>query len=156
MSSWDTNPRYPGTSEISTPPEIAVRTHFHARTWLQNYPSIFTCWWRSLLVTTSKFSLSLSGGALQPENTCSSILKVTGQVWESQKRISINSNHSYHQCSPPEASLNWSKLIFRGFLIFLLHNISLQKSFLNALVIFLAIYQSQIKHSRLVLQKNFF
>ena len=32
----------------------------------------------------SKVSL-LSGGKLQPENTYSHILKVTGQVWESQK-----------------------------------------------------------------------
>ena len=31
----------------------------------------------------------LSGGRVQPENTYSCILKVTGQVWESQKRISI-------------------------------------------------------------------
>ena len=31
----------------------------------------------------------LSGGTVQPENTYSRILKVTGQVWESQKRISI-------------------------------------------------------------------
>ena len=36
----------------------------------------------------------LSGGAMQPENTYSRILKVTGQVWESQKRIGINTNHS--------------------------------------------------------------
>ena len=35
-------------------------------------------------------SLSLlSGGTVQPENTDSGILKVTGQFWESQKRISI-------------------------------------------------------------------
>ena len=34
-------------------------------------------------------------------------LKVTGQVWESQKRISINTNHNYHQRSSPQASLNW-------------------------------------------------
>ena len=27
----------------------------------------------------------LSGGTMQPENTYSCILKVTGQVWESQK-----------------------------------------------------------------------
>ena len=33
-------------------------------------------------------------------------------------------------------------------------NISLPKSFLKALTIFLAIYQSQRKHSRLVLQKT--
>ena len=31
----------------------------------------------------------LSDGRVQPENTYSRILKVTGQVWESQKRISI-------------------------------------------------------------------
>ena len=31
----------------------------------------------------------LSGGTVQPENTYSCILKVTGQVWESQKWISI-------------------------------------------------------------------
>ena len=28
----------------------------------------------------------LSGGTVQPENTYSCILKVTGQVWESQKK----------------------------------------------------------------------
>ena len=31
----------------------------------------------------------LSGGTVQPENIYSRILKVTSQVWESQKRISI-------------------------------------------------------------------
>ena len=31
----------------------------------------------------------LSGGTVQRENTYSCILKATGQVWESQKRISI-------------------------------------------------------------------
>ena len=43
----------------------------------------------------------LSGGTVQPENTYSRILKVTSQVWESQKRININTNHSYHQRSSP-------------------------------------------------------
>ena len=73
MSSWDTNswsnfcdPHWDliccnkwhqGTSEISTPLEIAVRMHFYAQTWHWNYPNIFTCWWRSLLVATSKLSL---------------------------------------------------------------------------------------------------
>ena len=38
----------------------------------------------------------LSGGPVKTENTYSRILKVTGQVRESQKRISININHSYH------------------------------------------------------------
>ena len=58
-----------------------------------------SCW--SLL--PSLLSL-LSGGTVQPENTYSCILNVTGQVWESQKRISINTNYSYH----PHSSLNWS------------------------------------------------
>ena len=51
----------------------------------------------------------LSGGTVQPENTYSRILKVTGQVWKSQKRISINTNHSYQRRSSPYASLSWSK-----------------------------------------------
>ena len=34
----------------------------------------------------------LSRGTVQPENTYSCIVKVTRQVWESQKRVSIN-NH---------------------------------------------------------------
>ena len=47
-------------------------------------------------------SVSLrSGGTVQPKNTYSCILKVTGQVSESQKRISINTNHSYHYRSSP-------------------------------------------------------
>ena len=48
----------------------------------------------------------LSGGTVQPESTYSRILKVTGQVGESQKRISINTNDSYRHCSSPLTSLN--------------------------------------------------
>ena len=51
----------------------------------------------SLSLLPSSVSLLL-GGTVQPENTYSRILKVPGQVWESQKR-SINTNHSYHQLS---------------------------------------------------------
>ena len=43
----------------------------------------------------------LSGSTVQPENTYSRILKVTDQVWESQKRVSVNTNDSYHQRSSP-------------------------------------------------------
>ena len=53
----------------------------------------------SWLLFPSLVSL-LSGSTVQPENIYSCILKVTGQVWESQKRISINTNHIYHQHSP--------------------------------------------------------
>ena len=95
------NKWHPGTSEISTSPEIAVVTHFHAqhdaRTIAVFLPADGEASW-SLL--PSSVSL-LSGGTVQPENTYSCILKVTGQVWESQKRISINTNHSYHQRSSP-------------------------------------------------------
>ena len=37
----------------------------------------------------------LSGSTVQPENTYSSILKVTGQVWESQKRIPLQQAGQY-------------------------------------------------------------
>ena len=46
-----------------------------------------------------------------------------------------------------------TNLEFQEFLI-MLKNITLPKSFLEALTIFLSIYQSQRKHSRLVLQKT--
>ena len=51
----------------------------------------------SRLLLPSLVSL-LSGGTAQPENTYSCTLKVTGLVGESQKMISINTNHKYHQC----------------------------------------------------------
>ena len=124
VSSWDTNPwsnfcdshwkliccnKWDAkTSEISTPPERAVGSHFHAqhstKTILVFLLADGEASW-SLL--PSSVSL-LSGGTVQPENTYSSILKVTGQIWESQKRISINTNHNYHQRSSPKASHNWS------------------------------------------------
>ena len=53
-------------------------------------------WW----LLPSLVSLVLYA-TVQPENTNSCIVKVTGEVRESQKRISINTNHSYHQRSSP-------------------------------------------------------
>ena len=107
MSSWDTNPWrnfcdphwelichnkwHPRTLKISTPPEIAVGMHFHSRhgtkTILIFLPAHGEASW---LLLPSLVSL-LSGSTVQSENTFSYILKVTSQVWESQKRISINS-----------------------------------------------------------------
>ena len=124
MRSWDTNPWsnfcdphwepiccnkwHPGTSEISPPPERAVGTHFHAqhatKSTLLFLPVVGEASW--LLLQSSIYLLS--GGAVQPENSYSYMLKVTGQVWESQKRISVNNDYRYHQHSSPEASLNWS------------------------------------------------
>ena len=58
----------------------------------------------------------LSGGTVQPENTYFCILKVTGQVWESQKRISINTDHSYatkvHFPKPVSTDLAISQIQF--------------------------------------------
>ena len=50
----------------------------------------------------------ITDSTVQPENTYSSILRETGQVWETQKWISINTNQSYHHRSSSKASLNQS------------------------------------------------
>ena len=100
------NKWHPGTSEISTSLEIEVGTHYKHSTKTTSVflPTTEDGFW---LLLPGSVSL-LSGGTTQPENAYSYILKVTGEVCESQRRISINSNHSYHQLSSPEASLNWS------------------------------------------------
>ena len=97
-----------GILEISTPPKIAVGTHM-CKHGTKTTPVFLSAdgeasW--SLLPTLVSL---LSGGTVQPENKYSSILKVIAQVWESQKRITINNSHSYHQHSSPYASLNWPK-----------------------------------------------
>ena len=43
----------------------------------------------------------LSGNAVQPVNNYSCIFKVTDQVSESQKRISVNTNHTCYQHASP-------------------------------------------------------
>ena len=50
--------------------------------------------------------LSSPSDTVQPENTYSCVLKVTGQVCKSQRRISIKTYQSYHQRSFHYASLN--------------------------------------------------
>ena len=124
MNSWDTNPWsnffdpdwvltchnkwHPRSSEISTPPETAVGTYYHVWHGMKTTPVyIHTDGEASWPLLPSLVSL-LSGGTMQSGNTYFCILKVTGQVWESQKMISINNNHSYHHCSFPKVSLNWS------------------------------------------------
>ena len=47
---------HPRTLKTFTSPEIAVGT-LPCMTGHQNYPAIFTCWWRSHLVATSSFGL---------------------------------------------------------------------------------------------------
>ena len=101
VSSWEINPWsnfcdhhweliccnkwHQGTLEISTPLEIAVRTHFHVRHGIKTILLFLTTdgeasW--SLL--TSSVSL-LSCSTVKPENTYSCKLKVTSKVWETQK-----------------------------------------------------------------------
>ena len=84
-------------------------THFHARHGTKTILVFLrtdgeASWW-SLLPSSVYL---LSGCTGQPGNTYSCILKVTGQVWENQKRVSINTNRSHHQRSSPLASLNCS------------------------------------------------
>ena len=76
-------------------------------------------------------------------------LKTSEYIWQRLKSDS---------CHFLEILFKSNKLIsgFRGFLIILLQNISFPNSFLKALTIFLAIYQSQSKHSRLAIQKTVF
>ena len=79
-----------GTSEISTPPEIAVETHLLVQHGTKTIPGFLPAdRGASWLLLPSLISL-LSGSTVQPENTCSCIVKVTGQVWESEKRISTH------------------------------------------------------------------
>ena len=121
MSSWDTNPRsnfcephwelicrnkwHPGTSKISTPPEITVVTHFHTRTSHWNYLSIFTSWWTSLLFATSKFDLLTIRRQSATRKHLFPYLQ--GNSWGVRKPKKDNHQH-YHQRSSPYASFNWS------------------------------------------------
>ena len=90
------NKWHPGTSEISTPPEIALGIQFNE----QHGIKTITIFLPTDIFTFCFVSL-LSGGTVKPENTYSCILKVISQVGENQKRISLNINHSYHQHQSP-------------------------------------------------------
>ena len=123
VNSWDTNPGlllfflffifypcweiiccnilHPGTSEISTPPEKAVGAHFYAWHGTKTAPIFLHANGEASWSLLPSLVYLQFGGTVQPENNYSCILKVTGQVWESQKRIIINTNHRYHQHSSP-------------------------------------------------------
>ena len=65
------------------PPEITVGTHFHARHGTEiTSVSLLADGEASWSLITTSVSL-LSRNTVQPENTCSCMLKVTGQVWKS-------------------------------------------------------------------------
>ena len=62
---------------MSTPPEIAIGTHFHVQHGTKNIPIFLPADGEaSWLLLPSSVSL-LSGGTVQPENTYSHIIKVT-------------------------------------------------------------------------------
>ena len=68
---------------------------------------IFTCWWRSLLVTTSKFGLLTIRRHTQCNQNAPT--PVNWSLWvrseKAKKRTNINTSHSYHQCSSHYVSL---------------------------------------------------
>ena len=74
--------------------------HFHTLPKLP-YRGIFTCWWRSLLSATSKFGQATQCNQKAPIPVSSGWLVRSEKV---KKRL----NHSYHQRSSPQVSLNWS------------------------------------------------
>ena len=84
---------------IFTPPEKALGAHFHAQHGVRIISVFLPADGEASWSLFPNLVSILTGGTMQPENTNSCILKVTGQVWEIQKRISSNINHSYHQCS---------------------------------------------------------
>ena len=94
------NKWHPGTSEISTPPDIAVGTHFHAQHGTKTTP-VF-------LPTDGEASWSLRPSLVLLTIKPAECSEKTPIPVSYQNRISINTNHSYRQCSSPKASLNWS------------------------------------------------
>ena len=86
---------------ISTPSEISVGAPSHVchctKTTLVFLSVDGEASWLLLLNLGSL----LLGGTVQLESTCACILKVTGQVQESQKTISNDTNPSFHQRPNP-------------------------------------------------------
>ena len=85
------------TSEICTPPKIAIGTLSNEHHGTNTIPVFLpadaeACW--SLLPSSIYLH---SDSTVQPEITYSCILKVASQVWERQKRLSINTDNRYHQ-----------------------------------------------------------
>ena len=132
MGSWDTNPCsnfcephwvlichykwHPGSSEMSTLPEIAVGIHFHAQHGTK------TTWYFYLLMEKPLRCYFQVWSPYYQVALCNQKISVPvfsrWQVRRSQKakrKISINTNHNYHQRSSPLVSLNRSnnKIRFR-------------------------------------------
>ena len=88
--------------------KIAVRTHFHVRHEIKTTLIFLLADGEASWSLLLSLVLLLPGGTVPSENAYSCTLKLEGQVWESQKRISMNTSHSYHQRLSHEVSLNWS------------------------------------------------
>ena len=91
----------PGISTISTPLEITIGTHFHVRHETKTILIFLAACGKGFWPLLPRSIYLLSGGKVQPENTYSCILKVQKQVWEKQKRWSIDINLTYRQFSSP-------------------------------------------------------
>ena len=98
----------PRESEMSATSKIAVGTHFHVRHEIKTTLIFLLANGEASWSLLLSLVLLLPGSTVPSENTYSCILKLEGQVWESQKRISMNTSHSYHQRLSHEVSLNWS------------------------------------------------
>ena len=95
------------SSVVANNRDIAVRIHFHLQHGTKTFPIVLPAHGEASWSLLKSLVALLSGGTMEPGNTYSCILKVTGQVWESQKRIRINTNYSLNQRSSSQASLNW-------------------------------------------------
>ena len=92
---------------ISTPLEIALETHFHVHYDTETTPVFLLADREASYLLLPSLASLLSGGKLKPENTYSCILYPRGDrpgLRKHKKRISIKTNHNYHQRSPPYAS----------------------------------------------------
>ena len=70
----------PRDLKISTPTEIPVGTRFHVQHSTKTTPIFLTADEEAIWLLHPSSVFLLSSGTVQPENTYSCILKVTGQV----------------------------------------------------------------------------
>ena len=81
---------------MSTTPGIASGTHFHVKYGTKTTLLFLPADAEAFLILFSSSASLLSGSTVQPQNTYSCILKVTGQARESQKRITLTSVKASH------------------------------------------------------------
>ena len=95
------NKWHPRTSEISTPTEMAVGSHFHAQHGTKTIPVFLNAGGKTSWSLLPSSVFLLWGDTVQPENSNCCILKVTSQVLESQKMTTIiTATTSVHLSQP--------------------------------------------------------